>query len=99
MDRREDHFPAKSVRRKAPPRSHGRDLLRPHQLQQPGHQNHHSDISGHGHDENKKRLLEAIIVDPSIGADDTLDTTADPTTSTISSDISATIVEKREITP
>src|SRR5215471_13195340 len=100
MNRREDHFPAKSVRRKAPPRSHGRDLHRRHQLQQQGHP--HRDISGRSHDENKKRLLEVlttIIVDPNIGADGTLDTAADRITSIISSDISVTVVEEIEITP
>ena len=96
MNRREDHFPAKSVRRKAPPRSHGRDLLHRHQLQQSGQHYPHASISGRRHDENKKRLLEVlttIIVDPIAGADGTLDATVHPITTTISSDISVTVVE------
>src|SRR6266496_3325776 len=100
MNRREDRFPAKSVRRKGLARSHGRDLLRPHKLQQTGYRHRHRDIFGQRRDENKKRLLEVlttITVNPTIGADGTLDTTADPITSTISSDISVTVVGIIEI--
>ena len=44
MNRRDDDFPAKSVRRKRAIRSHGRDLLRPNKLQQPEHRYHQRGI-------------------------------------------------------